>query len=147
MMVRAAMRWSLVATVAMMAAATAQAQDQRLGTYEYVSGKTAEGEIPKDRLVGKVKVTEDMILLLNAEGEEQFAISFQLESEEMPYKVTLRIERAVFDDAVGATAKALAKHEGDTATLIYAYGDAPDFPDDFEPDGQQRLLVLKRIGD
>jgi len=127
----------------------AQDEDSPYGTYEYVSGKNADGAIPRDRLKGTVKVTEDMVLLLGEDGQEQFAISFQAQEAEgdEPVKVTLKIERSALEDAVGGTARALAKHEGDTVTLIYDFSEGGAFPDDFEPDGQQHLFVLKKTAD
>ena len=149
---RAAIGFGLVAVaVAMTAPAWGQdegkEQDKRLGTYEYVSGKSGEGEIPKDQLKGTVKVTKDMILLLDEEGKESFAISYKISGEEEPFKIDMKIERSVFEDAVGSTAKGLGKHDGQQATLIYEYGENPDYPDDFEPEGQQHLFVLKQNDD
>jgi uncharacterized protein (TIGR03067 family) len=140
----------LAAAMAMAWAPAARAQDEEdnhLGTYEYVSGKSGDQDIPKERLTGTVQVTEDMILLLDEEGKESFAISFTAEGEEAPYKLTMKIERSVMPDAVGATAKGLAKHEGDTATLIYDFSEGADFPDDFEPEAEQHLFVLKKVAE
>lgn len=138
---------ALMWTASAVPAARAQDESAHVGVYEYVSGKDAAGAFSKERLVGTVKVTEDRLYLLDDEGQEMFAISFTVDSEETPYKVSMKIERSAMEDAVGATAKALAKHEGDTVTLIYDYSENGDYPSDFEPKGAQHLFVLKKKAD
>lgn len=135
----------VVLAVGMMAAPAARAQEEsHLGTYEYVSGKDASGEISKERLSGTIRVAEARIYLVDQEGKDAFAISYVVDSEEAPFKVSMKIERSVMEDAVGATAKGLAKHEGDAVTLIYDFGENADYPDDFEPEGQQHVFVFKK---
>ena len=88
-----------------------------------------------------------MILLLDKEGKEMFAISYKIVDDESPYKIDMKIERSVMEDAVGTTAKGLGKHDGDMATLIYNFAPNSEYPDDFEPDDQEHLFVMKHVDD
>lgn len=145
MLVRSGLMTLAMLTIAAAPAVRAQDDpDDVFGTYEYVSGKDASGEMSKDRLKGSVKVTEDRVLLIGEDGAELFSISYTIDAEEVPYKFTMKIEKSVMEDTVGATAKGLSKHEDGKITLIYDPSEGAGHPNDFEPEGQQRLIVLAK---
>lgn len=146
-MMRAAVGLGLILAVAVTATPAQDQGESHYGTFEYVSGKNSSGDIPKERLTGTIKVTEGMVQLLDEEGKEAFAISYTVDSEDAPHKISMKIERSVFEDAVGATAKGLAKTENGQVTLIYDFSENPKYPDGFEPKGQQHLFVLKKTAD
>jgi hypothetical protein len=137
-----------------MAVATAQdqkkkADDKPFGIYTYVKGMRGDQEIAKDRLEGnKVEIEKDEVTLIGPDGQEQFEISYTIdEDKDGVVKLSMKIVESVMEDTIGSTAKGLAKHEGDTITLIYDY-ESGKHPADFTPDGpSQHLFVLKKVAD
>jgi hypothetical protein len=151
-MMRSAIGVGLVMMTALTTTAWAQDRDKdqetrRYGTYEFVSGRNADGEFPKDELTGTVKVTKDMVYRYDKNGKETHAVAYEVNGDKEPYKIKLKILRAVDSKVIGRTARGLGKNDGDVATLIYSYADGADYPDDFTPDANQNLFVLKRTGD
>ncbi|MEO6808824.1 MAG: hypothetical protein ABI353_06900 [Isosphaeraceae bacterium] len=153
-MMRMAIGYGLVMATVMTATARAQDKDKgtyqddkRFGTYEFVSGRNADGEFSKGQLSGTVKVTKDMVYRYDKDGKETHAIAYKVKGDKEPYKIDLEIKRSIVAKVIGRTAKGLGKNDGDVATLIYSYAEEGDYPDDFKPDAQQNLFVLKRTGD
>lgn len=130
-----------------LAAAPARAEDEKaikgpeglVGSYIYVRAERGGDDVPKDRLTGKVKITTDKIYLLNAEGGEDFVIEYTLDAAASPCKVSMKITEAPFDEAVSTTAKGLVKAEGDSVTIIYAYGEA-SAPSDFKTKDRKSVV-------
>ncbi len=120
------------------------------GTYKYVRGQRGEDEVPSERLVGTVKISESKLSLTDEAGVDLFVIEYSIDEEAMPAKFTMEIVESEMPETVGAVAKGLAKHdtESGTLTLIYDYAEGATHPKSFQPESAtQHLFVMKKIDD
>lgn len=154
-MVRSAIGFGLMAATLLTTTAWARDEDKHredkyYGTYEFISGRDADGEISKGQLSGTVKVTKDMIFRCDQDGKETHAVAYETKGDKEdkgPHKIDMKILRSVDAKVIGRTAKGMCKHDGETTTLIYDYSEGADYPDNFTPGAMQHLFVLKRTGD
>jgi len=117
-----------------------------VGTYKIVSGKKGDRAIPKDHLVGSVRIAQDTITLHDEDNKEVYVIRYSIDQLGEPYRVAMTVTRATRKEAQDSKARALIKTDGDRVTLIYDTK-AQDYPNGFEPKGDsQHLFVLERMG-
>ncbi len=145
------MRTTILFALVALTAAPALAQDEKkygdgayFGTYDYVSGQRGDQKLPAAELDGTIQVTEGKLSLLDAEGVAQYVMTYTVDHDDSPIKITMAITDSPDGAADGATAKGLVGVKGELVTLIYDFASG-DYPDDFEPDNDsQFLFVLKK---
>ena len=137
-----------------------------LGTYTIVSGSSAGKEIPEDRLGGRVRITEDQILINDTDDNEVYVVDYVLDRPEgrrganpaaqtkgqqrrgMGRAIRMTTVRSSVDGAEGSTARGLFKIEDGTITLIYDFGEGDHVPTDFEAEEEtENLFVLEKVDD
>jgi hypothetical protein len=138
----------LLALMLAPAAFSSAQDDSPFGTYSYVKGMRGDQPVPEEDLKDhSVKIDESKLSLIGPDGTATFEITYVIDEDkgEGHHTATLTIVKSEMQETVGAKAKALAKHEGDTITLIYDFAEDAAYPADFEPKGPtQQLFVLKK---
>lgn len=140
--------FSLAMFAALPALSLAQEKDHSpYGLYEIEKGMRGDQTLPEERLEkSMVKVSENRIELLDEQGNASYVITFKVDEEGDPLKLSMEIiKSADMPDAVGAKAKGLARIDGEEVTLIYDFAEGADYPKDFTPKSDtQHLFVLEK---
>jgi hypothetical protein len=113
-----------------------------VGTYRIVSGKEHDKEMAKEELAGtKTTITAATIVTYDKDERETYSASYKLSPGGEGFcRLTMTSKATPTRKEV--TTDGLIKREGRAVTLIYALpGGAA--PDDFEPEAQQQLFVLR----
>ncbi len=145
------MRTFIGLTFLLLIVAPTRAEDKGLadytGTYTIVRGEEGGKDVSEAHLNATVRITKEEFQLFDDQDEEQYAISYEVTNEKQPHKLQMKIVRSTMADAVGSTASGMIKKDGDTVTVLYAYGDSP-LPEDFKTKSPgQHLFVLKPKGE
>ena len=122
----------------------AQGVSKLNGTYKLISGKRGDKAVPKDHLDGIVRIMADTMTIYDKDNQEVYVISYKIDREGDPHRLSMTVTRATRSEAVGSKARGLIKVDGDKAMIIYDYK-GEDYPSDFEPKGDsQHLFVMER---
>ena len=141
---------TVAALLCVPALATAQEENAYRGTFSYVKGQRGDQPIPAQDLEGStVRVEDGKVVLVGADGEDQFTISYTVDDSGETVKVDMEIVKSIMAETVGSKAKGLVKVDDQgQITLIYDYAEGAGYPEDFSPDGAtQHLFVLKKKAD
>ena len=155
------------------AAARQQGADQFVGEYTVASCKEGGQEQPAEQKKDwRVRITEDRMTFLNAEGQELFVVEYRIEGpaqirgeqgrqaatepnrEEgrargqahriMMKTVRVHPEAQAEGDAPaeGETARGLIMADGETVKLVCAKGESEQYPEDFEAEDEDQTLFV-----
>lgn len=93
-----------------------------LGTWTYAAGNKAGEELPAERLVGEIEISEKDFTL-PAGPSDKFVMSYKLDAQQSPVAIDLKIESG---PAPEGTALGIVKFDGEDFVLCY------------DPTGQKR---------
>src|SRR4051794_11920993 len=115
---RRAIGYLLVSALALSSATVrAQGPDILAGTYKLVSGEKGDSEIPKNRLDGVVRITQDTMTLNDKDNNEVYVIRYSAEPGKESSRILMTVTRSSRSEAVGMKARGLFKVKGDRLTL------------------------------
>lgn len=123
-----------------------KAANKLVGIYEIVSGQRGEEMIPKDRLEGKVRWSEDTIAGYDRDEKRLYVATYTLDTSTDPWTVTMTgtmVPEKENAEAKKFESKGLVKIEGDEVTFIYSTEEG-EKPDDFGPEKEDRMFVFRK---
>lgn len=123
-------------------AQTGQADAQKLvGLYQIVSGKEGTKPIPAEQLEGSlIRFTKDRIVGTDKDRKEIFIAAYTLDTSKTPWVIDMKSKAPREAEAKGLIEMS---NDGKMVKIIYNLPGGKE-PDDFEPEENQQLFVLKR---
>lgn len=113
-----------------------------IGEWTLASGSRAGDEVGKERLVGKITITEESITI--PAGEDKFVMSYKFDTKASPVAVDMKILEGPAPE--GSAALGIIKMEGDKVTLCYDSMGA-NRPEEFKTSSEDGFFMfeLKKV--